>query len=121
MLEQKHPRRPPISFQSTDIAVAAPDTVHDVLRRNAAAIVAALHAGPLQFSDLLKHPELSIGPEESPGGLVGAFTYPQVFDVHGVCVQVGHTQATVRHETQGHILIVSDPMLSIESEEDDAK
>jgi len=119
MLEQKNPHTPPITFDSANDAIVTSEVLHEVLSRNAGAIVEALRTGPLRFSDLLKQENLAMRPGETNARLVGVFTYPQIFDAQGVRVRVVHDSGLTAHDVSGHMLLTSNPLLSIEGTNDD--
>lgn len=107
---------PPVAFENVSGVATIDEPTHEFLRRNGAVIVDALKNGPMAFSALLASVPLQFEPDETQANLIGAFTFPEVFDADGTTVHIGHRAASVRSELPSSLLLASDPLLSLQQE-----
>jgi hypothetical protein len=109
-----------ITFEHSDELVDQEARAHAFLERNADVILGALSLGPRTLSDLMGLEGLHFEGDEDISAFVGAYSYPEIFDVNDQRVCIMHHSDFAELSTEHSTLVTSDPIVFIAEVANDA-
>lgn len=108
------PSPPSAAFIQSEQLNTQGDQVHAFLERNAKVILDTLRHGPRPFVELITLEGLQFETDESASDFVGAYSYPEVFEIEDQRVLVVHQAGLVEISTDHSLLVTSNPILFLE-------